>query len=641
MHPKPSYKDLEKKLASLEKALNKDLRETTTLLETVLDAIPDVLGVQDADHMIIRYNKAGYQILDMPPEQVHGKKCYELIGRRIPCEVCATTKTYQTKKPERIEKYVEEWNAWFDVRAYPILDESGKIIRVIEHLRDITREKHAEEALKESELKLKTILESIETGIVLIDAETYRIVEANPAAVEMLGTPVDQLVGKPCYHHICPYDKTACPIRDQRDTYNGECALIQSAGGETPVIKHVTRMVLNDRVFMLESLIDISERKRLEAQLYQSQKMEAVGTLAGGIAHDFNNLLMGIQGNASLMLLNKEPGDPDYDRLKNIEQYIQNGANLTKQLLGFAMGGKYETRTVNPNELVQKSADMFGRTKKEISVYQKHQPDVWTIDADRGQIEQVLLNLFVNAWQAMPGGGELYIETRNIFLEEDFVKSFEAKPGAYVKIAVTDTGVGIDPKIQDRIFDPFFTTKELGRGTGLGLASAYGIIRNHGGIITVESEKNQGSTFDIYLPASQKIMASKISSTESVLRGEGTVLIVDDEEMVTSVSKHLLESVGYRVLTADSGMAAVECIKHEKENIDIVILDMVMPGMTGEETFEQIKAVDPEIKVLLSSGYSMSGQAAEIMQKGCDGFIQKPFKLEKLSQKIREILSPS
>lgn len=514
--------------------------------------------------------------------------------------------------------------------------------REVAAYRESNERKKTEEALKESELKLQTILDSIEAGIVLIEADTYRIVEANPAAVEMLGKPKTQLIGQLCYENICPYDKTPCPITDHTNTYTGECSLTKRAGKEIPVIKNVTGVVLNGHRYMVESFIDISERKRLEAQLYQSQKMEAIGTLAGGIAHDFNNLLMGIQGNASLMLLNREPGDSDYDRLINIEQYVQNGADLTKQLLGFAMGGKYESRPTDLNRLIQKSADMFGRTKKEIVIYQKYQEEIWTVVLDRGQIEQVLLNLFVNSWQAMPGGGELYIETQNVSLDEAYVKSFEAKPGEYVKISITDTGVGIEEEIQERIFDPFFTTKALGRGTGLGLASVYGIVRNHGGFITLDSKKGEGSSFSIYLPGSGKReIEPETDAAEPVLRGEETVLIVDDEEIVIEVSEKMLESLGYRVFTAGGGKEAVERLKNATEKIDIVILDMIMPAMGGEETFEALKAVDPEIKILLASGYTMDGQAEEIMQKGCDGFIQKPFRFETLSRKIKDILGKS
>jgi signal transduction histidine kinase len=262
------------------------------------------------------------------------------------------------------------------------------------------------------------------------------------------------------------------------------------------------RLVIENRRLLQEVQRELAERKRAEerkkepeAQLRHAQKMEAIGTMAGGVAHDFNNLLMGIMGNVSLMLLNASPNHPHYSELKHIEQCVQRGADLTKQLLGFAMGGKYETIPTNLNEIIKNSAKMFNRTRKEISIHEKYETDLRPVEVDRGQIEQVLVNLYVNAWQAMPGGGNIYIQTENVTLNEKEAKPYNVKPGNYVKTSITDTGVGMDEETRQRIFEPFFTTKEMGRGTGLGLASVYGIIKNHGGFTQVDSEKNRGTTF--------------------------------------------------------------------------------------------------------------------------------------------------
>jgi CheY-like chemotaxis protein len=366
--------------------------------------------------------------------------------------------------------------------------------------------------------------------------------------------------------------------------------------------------------------------------------MEAIGTLAGGIAHDFNNLLMGIQGRASLMLADADPAGPFFEHLKSIEDYVRSASQLTKQLLGFAQGGRYEVKVTDLNELVDRSAGLFGRTRREISIHRRYQDDLWKVEVDRGQIEQVLINLFVNAWQAMPRGGELYLETENAVLDDDAAQPYGVKVGRYARVAVTDTGVGMDEATKRRVFDPFFTTKATGRGSGLGLASAYGIVRNHGGMITADSEEGRGSTFAVYLPATDKPLPEDRQETEGASEGEGTILLVDDEEMILDVGRLMLERLGYDVLVSGSGAEAVETYRANAGRIRAVILDMVMPRISGGETFEQLRAIDPGVKVLLSSGYSIDGEARKILARGCDGFIQKPFGCADLSTKLKEIL---
>jgi CheY-like chemotaxis protein len=270
------------------------------------------------------------------------------------------------------------------------------------------------------------------------------------------------------------------------------------------------------------------------------------------------------------------------------------------------------------------------------------QTDIWTVEVDRGQIEQALLNLYVNAWQAMPQGGDLHLKTENVVLDADFIsnKPYKVEAGDHIKITVTDTGSGIDKETQERIFEPFFTTKEMGRGTGLGLASVYGIIKSHGGYINVYSEAEMGTTFSIYLPASGKeVRQEKREPIVTVSKGSGTILLIDDEEMIIKVGEELLQELGYKVLAARSGQGAINLYKKNTDKIDLVIMDMIMPGMGGGETFDHLKEIDPDIKVLLSSGYSINGQASEILERGCDGFIQKPFNINQLSEKIQGIIA--
>jgi two-component system, cell cycle sensor histidine kinase and response regulator CckA len=289
--------------------------------------------------------------------------------------------------------------------------------------------------------------------------------------------------------------------------------------------------------------------------------------------------------------------------------------------------------------LVLGSSAMFGRTKKEIQIHTKCQASSLVVEADMGQIEQVLLNMYVNAWQAMPPeGGELYLETKIVTLNEAYCRPHRAKPGCYVKVSITDTGAGMDEATRLQIFDPFFTTKEKSRGTGLGLASAYGIIKNHGGMITVYSEIGLGTTFNIYLPLSDKESYREVHPEKGPIKGSATILLVDDEEMIIDVSRAMLERLGYRVVVCRGGREAVKTVTEKGDEIDLVILDLIMPGMDGGTTFDLIRRIRPGMPVLLSSGYAINGQAQEIMRRGCNGFIQKPYNITDLSYKVHTLL---
>ena len=339
------------------------------------------------------------------------------------------------------------------------------------------------------------------------------------------------------------------------------------------------------------------------------------------------------------MMLHADLDRASLERLKGIEDIVQRGANLTKQLLGFARGGRYEVKPTDLNELIKQSSEMFSQTQKTITINRKYQKDIWPVEVDQGQIEQVLLNIYLNAWHAMPNGGNIYTETSNVKLDETYSKAFDLKPGKYVEISVTDAGTGMDKVTQQRIFEPFFTTKEKSSGAGLGLASAYGIIKNHGGSINVHSEKGKGTTLKINLPASEEeVSITTKKMPDELKKGSETILLVDDEDMIIDVGKDMLKEMGYKVLVARSGEEAVEVYRKHKDNIDLVIVDMIMPRMGAGEVYDKIKEINANVKVLLSSGYSVDSQAKEILERGCNAFIQKPFDMEKLSAKIRGIL---
>ena len=383
---------------------------------------------------------------------------------------------------------------------------------------------------------------------------------------------------------------------------------------------------------------DVTQRRELEGQLIQAQKMEAVGTLAGGIAHDFNNLLMGIQGTTSLLLL-ETPGDhPSRERLQAIEQYVAKAAAVTKQLLGFARGGRYEARPVDIREVVAHTAHIFSRSRKDIEVRLKHDGETVSVEGDRGQLEQVFMNLFLNAGHAMAGGGVLSLGTEVANLGDEYAAPLDLSAGRYVRISVSDTGSGIPAELQAKVFDPFFTTKAPGGGTGLGLASAYGIVRNHGGMIKVHSEEGKGTTFTILLPASERPVEAAAPVSDEIPTGSEVVLLVDDEHHVLEVGEELLRSLGYSVVTAPNGRQALEVYRRRGPEIALVVLDMIMPGMGGGDTFDALRGIDPQVRVLLASGYSLDGEAGEILERGCAGFIQKPYTRGELARKLRSVL---
>jgi len=519
-------------------------------------------------------------------------------------------------------------------------DSKGQPIGFRGIVRDISSRKHAEEALRASETEKKSILNAM-PDIVLFQDTNLSIRWGNEAAGRSVDKTQEELVGRFCYElwHGRSEPCEGCPVLIALDTGSSAKSIMTTPDERWWEIAGEPVYDMDGKVVgAIEIARDITEKKKLEAQFQAAQRMEAMGTLAGGIAHNFNNILMGIQGNASLVLLDKTSDHPDYERLKGIEQGVKSGAELTRQLLGFARGGKYEVKPTHLNELIESQNRMFGRTKKEITIRGKYEESLWTVEVDQGQIGQVLLNLYVNAWKAMPAGGDLYIQTENTTLDENYTKPFNIEPGRYVKISVTDTGVGMDKKTRDRIFDPFFTTQEMGRGTGLGLASVYGIVRNHGGIINVASKKGKGATFTIYLPASEKQVIEEKESVGEALKGTETVLLVDDEDMIIDVGEGILKELGYKVLIARSGKEAIELYNKNRDKIDMVILDMIMPQMGGGVSYDRLKKINPDIKVLLSSGYSINGQATEILERGCNGFIQKPFNMRELSQEVRKIL---
>ncbi|MFH0998066.1 MAG: PAS domain S-box protein [Pseudomonadota bacterium] len=523
-------------------------------------------------------------------------------------------------------------------------DDVQQLTLLMEGMWRLIERKRVEDALRENENKYRLTFNFSPDAVNINRLDDGLFVDINEGFTRATGFSREEVIGRMSseiniWHDPADRQKLVQGLREKGYFENLEAQFRRKDGSLITALMSARIISMKGVPHIISITRDITERKQLEGKLQQVQKFEAIGTLAGGVAHDFNNLLMGIQGRSSLISLDLEASHPHSEHILAIEEYIRSATNLTKQLLGFARGGKYEVKPIDMNQLVSASAAMFGRTKKEIRIHAKCQTSSLVVEADRGQIEQVLLNMYVNAWQAMPAdGGEMYLETKIATLDEAYCKPYQVAPGRYVKVSITDTGIGMDDATRLRIFDPFFTTKEKSRGTGLGLASAFGIIKNHGGMITVYSEIGHGTTFNIYLPVSDKEVHREISKEARLIKGSSTILLVDDEEMIIEVGQAMLERLGYRLVVSRGGREAIQAITDMGAEIDLVILDMIMPGMDGGKTFDRIRELKPGMPVLLSSGYAISGHAHEIMDRGCNGFIQKPYTISELSNKVRQVL---
>jgi PAS domain S-box-containing protein len=615
------------------------------LVETTSDWIWEV-------DMQARYTYVSPKVRDLlgyDPAEILGKSPFELMapeeGRRIaPIFEKAVADQAPLGPLIHIKPHKEGRDVILETSGVPFRNEEGHLAGYRGISRDITSRHQSEIALQESEARFRDMAELLPETIFETDLEGHLTYANKSGFNHFQFTPEDLEKGLCVEAIIAPshharLKANASRILAGEDLGLNEYTALRKDGSRFPVMARSAAIVKEGRPAGLRGfLIDISDRKRLEVQFQQAQRMESIGTLAGGIAHDFNNLLMGIQGRAQLLQRGVDMATPQMEHLQSILDHVHSATGLTGQLLGFARAGKYDPKATDLNALIEKTVDMFGRTRKELRIHQNLAGDLMAVMVDRNQIEQVLLNLLVNAWQAMPEGGDITVETHNVAQSEKEMRTDNLAPGDYAAITVSDTGVGMDAATRERIFEPFFTTKPRGRGTGLGLASAYGIIRNHNGVIRVTSSPGNGTAFTILLPAAEDEPASDIAPMQEITPGTETVLLVDDEEMILAVAADMLKTLGYRVISARGGQAALSLYVEKGKQIDLVLLDLIMPDRSGKETFAQLKALNPQVRVLLSSGYSIDGEAAAIMQQGCGGFIQKPFDLKQLSNKLREVL---
>jgi len=518
-------------------------------------------------------------------------------------------------------------------------------------VRDSTERKQAERALQESEAFNRSILESVGEGFIVID-RNYRILSANRAFYDKENVARTAGVGKACYlcsHHIdkpCFEAGEECAPKHTFETGQPYMTLHvhKDDEGHTRYVETKSFPMKDEfgRVTsVIETFNDITETKRLEEQLRQSQKMEAVGQLAGGVAHDFNNILTAIMGYGSLLLMKLSPEDPLRHNVDQILQSTTRAAHLTQSLLAFSRKQVLNPQPVDLNETVRMVERFLHRLIGENITFDLHlDPDAVWVMADHSQIEQVLMNLATNARDVMTDGGVLSIETGRIRLNEEFIAEFgNGKAGEYALLSVSDTGSGMDQKTRKRIFEPFFTTKEVGKGTGLGLSIVYGIIKQHGGFITVYSEPGKGTAFKIYLPLINA--GEKNDQPEKIMapaRGTETVLLAEDDAAARMLTVLVLEQFGYQVIVAEDGEEAVEKFIANQDRIKLVILDVIMPKKNAREAYEEIRKIAPDVKTLFMSGYTADIIHKQgVLDEGLD-FLSKPASPTVFLNKVREVL---
>ena len=538
-----------------------------------------------------------------------------------------------------------------------------ELVKTNEDLKEaIQAMQRAQEETAMAQTLFTAAIQQTPAGVMIVGARGNRIRLINEAALEIMGADKEEAddlfylsgLSKWRFYRqdgtLLPPEELALPqvIKQGKTFRNEEIKIVRADGtarwvltNASPIRDPEGKIIAGVMVFP-----DITERKqvweekaRLEAHLQQAQKMEAIGTLAGGVAHDFNNLLQAILGYTQILLLDKKPGDRGYESLLEIDKAAERGAELSRQLLTFSRKVESRLRPLDLNHQVKEVAKLLRRTiPRMIAVELSLTEEVWTINADPVQLEQVMLNLALNTRDAMPEGGKLSFTTANVVLDEDYCRPRGITPGPYVCLTVMDTGTGMDEQARAHLFEPFFTTKGPGQGTGLGLAMVYGIVQNHGGHITCESELGQGTVFRLYFPAlggEISLTEAQETRTEPLRGGQETILLVDDEENLRQLGQRMLQRFGYKLLTAASGEEALEVYQKERGRIDLVILDLVMPGMGGWGCLRELKKLDPNLKVILASGLAQELKAQEA---GADGVLAKPYRLRQMLQAVRQAL---
>jgi two-component system cell cycle sensor histidine kinase/response regulator CckA len=594
------------------------------------------------DYRFLEVNPKFEQIMGVSRDQIIGKRYKELVPVDTTRWLDVYCKVARTGTPLTYEFYSDEYQMYFETYSYQ--PTKGQVSVFV---RDITERKRAETALQQAKNFAEKLIESANAMIIVLDAEG-KVQVFNKAAEEITGYTRQELVGYNWFEILVPKDKYPNVWEAfQKSARDGlpisfENPILTKAGEERFISWQNTELLENGAfIGSISYGIDITERKHLEKQLLQSQKMEAIGQLTGGIAHDFNNMLSVILGHAELIKSGLPSGDPLLKSVLEIENAGLHSRDITRQLLAFSRKQIIAPKTTNLNKLIVNIKKTLARLIGEnIDLRFFPQRNLWNVRIDPTQVDQILFNLAVNARDAMPDGGALTIETSNVDLDEVYCAlNMECRPGHYVLLSVADNGVGMDKETLSHVFEPFYTTKELGKGTGLGLATVYGITKQNGGFINIYSEPGKGTAFRIYIPRlMDEVEKEKVVEETPPEFHPATVLLVEDDDMVRRMTAAILIKIGYSVVLAESPMEALAVVEKEATPIDLLITDVVMPKMSGTELASKINKIKPEIKVLFMSGYTENVIVHQGALKEGIHFVQKPFSMNDFAKKVRETI---